>query len=67
MSAPASSATKSEFRRAPPLSSSGLIRLSPLNRRRLANFRHNKRGYWSLWIFLILFVLSLLAEFIAND
>jgi microcin C transport system permease protein len=68
MSAPASSAaTKSEFRRAPPLSSSGLIRLSPLNRRRLANFRHNKRGYWSLWIFLILFVLSLFAEFIAND
>ncbi|MEJ0052895.1 MAG: ABC transporter permease [Methylovirgula sp.] len=68
MSAPASiAATKGEFGRAPPLSSSGLIRLSPLNRRRLANFRHNKRGYWSLWIFLILFVLSLLAEFIAND
>ncbi len=41
--------------------------MSPLNRRRLANFQRNKRGYWSLWIFLILFVLSLFAEFIAND
>jgi microcin C transport system permease protein len=41
--------------------------LSPLTRRRLANFRANGRGFWSLWIFLILFVLSLLAEFIAND
>jgi len=45
----------------------GFIRLSPLNRRRLANFRANRRGYWSFWIFLILFVLSLFAEFIAND
>jgi hypothetical protein len=27
----------------------------------------NRRGYWSLWIFLVLFVLSLFAEFIAND
>ena len=29
--------------------------------------RRNKRGYWSLWIFLVLFVISLFAEFIAND
>jgi microcin C transport system permease protein len=42
-------------------------RLSPLNQRRLANFRANKRGFWSLWVFLVLFVLSLFAEFIAND
>lgn len=42
-------------------------RLSPLNQRRWANFKGNGRGYWSLWIFLVLFVLSLLAEFIAND
>jgi len=42
-------------------------RLSPLNQRRWANFRANRRGYWSLWIFLVLFVLSLFAEFIAND
>jgi microcin C transport system permease protein len=42
-------------------------RVSPLTRRRLANFRANRRGFWSLWIFLALFVLSLFAEFIAND
>ncbi|MGI9351705.1 MAG: ABC transporter permease [Rhizobiaceae bacterium] len=41
--------------------------LSPLNQRRLQNFRANRRGFWSLWIFLVLFVLSLFAEFIAND
>jgi microcin C transport system permease protein len=42
-------------------------RLSPLNQRRWQNFRANRRGYWSLWIFLVLFVLSLLSELIAND
>ncbi len=47
--------------------SSHWIDLSPLNRRRLANFRANGRAFWSLWIFLILFVLSLFAEFLAND
>ena len=41
--------------------------MSPLNQRRLAQFRANRRGWWSLWIFLLLFVLSLFAEFIAND
>src|SRR5262249_26662542 len=41
--------------------------LSPLGRRRLANFRANQRGWWSFWIFSALLVLSLLAEFIAND
>lgn len=40
--------------------------LSPLNQRRWRNFRNNRRGYWSLWIFLALFVLSLSAELIAN-
>ena len=45
----------------------GLFRLTPITRRRLANFRANKRGFWSLWIFLALFVASLGAEFIAND
>ena len=43
------------------------VRISPLNRRRLENFKANRRGFWSLWIFLVLFVLSLFAEFIAND
>jgi microcin C transport system permease protein len=42
-------------------------RLSPLNQRRLTNFKANRRGYWSLWIFLVIFVLSLFAEFLAND
>jgi len=41
--------------------------LSPTNRRRLENFKANKRGYWSFWLFMVLFVLSLFAEFIAND
>jgi microcin C transport system permease protein len=43
------------------------LRLTPLTRRRLANFRANRRGFWSLWIFLALFATSLFAEFIAND
>lgn len=43
------------------------IRLSPLNRRRLQNFSRNRRGFWSLWIFLALFIVTLPAEFIAND
>jgi len=41
--------------------------ISPLTRRRLDNFRANKRGYWSFWIFLVIFTVSLFAEFIAND
>jgi microcin C transport system permease protein len=41
--------------------------LSPINRRRWANFRANRRGYWSLWLFLVIFGLSLCAEVIAND
>lgn len=41
--------------------------LSPINARRWQNFKANRRGYWSLWIFLVLFVLSLGSEFIAND
>lgn len=41
--------------------------LSPLTRRRLAQFKANKRGYYSLWVFLFLFILTLFAEFIAND
>jgi len=41
--------------------------LSPINRRRWQNFKANRRGYWSFWIFLVLFVVSLFAEFIAND
>lgn len=43
------------------------FKLSPLNRRRLRNFRANRRGYYSLWIFLAIFAMSLCAEIIAND
>lgn len=41
--------------------------LSPLNQRRVRNFRGNKRGWWSFVIFMVLFVISLFAEFLAND
>ncbi len=40
---------------------------SPLTLRRLHQFKTNKRGYVSFWIFLVLFFLTLFAEFIAND
>ncbi len=43
------------------------FRITPLTRRRLYNFRANRRGFWSLWIFLFLFGISLFAEFVAND
>lgn len=44
-----------------------MSRLSPLNQARWARFRHNRRGYWSLWIFLAVFIISLCAELVAND
>jgi microcin C transport system permease protein len=43
------------------------FKLSPINRRRWENFKKNRRGYWSFWILLVLFVISLFAEVIAND
>jgi microcin C transport system permease protein len=43
------------------------LKISPLNRRRIDNFKRNRRGFWSLWVFLLLFGLSLLADVIAND
>jgi microcin C transport system permease protein len=45
----------------------GRFALTPINLRRWQNFKTNRRGYWSLWIFLALFIASLFAEFIAND
>ena len=44
-----------------------LIRLSPVNQRRWEQFKANRRGWWSLWLFTILFVLTAGAELIAND
>ena len=41
--------------------------LSPLNQRRWRNFKRNRRAFWSLWIFAVLFGISLFAEFVAND
>ncbi len=41
--------------------------MSPLLQRRLAVFKSNRRGYWSLWVFLVLFGLGLMAELLAND
>ncbi|WP_010325484.1 ABC transporter permease [Marinobacterium stanieri] len=43
------------------------MRLSLIQQRRWDSFRRNRRGYWSLWIFATLFLLSLVAELIAND
>lgn len=43
------------------------MNLSQVTRRRIAIFRASRRGYWSLWIFLVLFGTSLFGEFIAND
>jgi microcin C transport system permease protein len=59
----------------PPLAGEGRVgvvphrrfALTPINLRRWQNFKANRRGYWSLWIFLALFTTSLFAEFIAND
>jgi microcin C transport system permease protein len=44
-----------------------IFTLAPINRRRWENFKRNRRGYTSLWIFAVLFVVSLFAEVIAND
>lgn len=41
--------------------------LSPINQARWGRFRQNRRGYWSLWIFAVLFVLCLCAELLANN
>jgi microcin C transport system permease protein len=41
--------------------------VTPVTRRRLDNFRAHRRGFWSLWIFLAVFGLTLIAEVIANS
>jgi len=43
------------------------LAISSLTRRRLENFRRNRRGFWSLWLFLAIFFFTLPAEFVAND
>ncbi len=44
-----------------------LPEMSPISKRRWANFKANRRGYYSLWIFSIVFAITLMAEVIAND
>ena len=43
------------------------MEVSPLTRRRIDSFRANRRGYWSLWVFVLLFTVALFSEFVAND
>jgi microcin C transport system permease protein len=43
------------------------MNLSPLNKRRFNNFKSNKRGWYSFWIFSFLFIVSMCANFISND
>ncbi|PTM39241.1 ABC transporter permease [Bosea sp. 124] len=65
--APPPAALRSDAPLAPIEAEQGWLKLSPINRRRLNNFKANRRGWWSLWIFLTLFALTLFAEFLAND
>ncbi len=53
--------------KAPKILLSGILRLTPLDRRRLDNFKANRRGLWAFWLFLAMFLMSLGSEFIAND
>jgi microcin C transport system permease protein len=43
------------------------IRIRPITARRIANFRANRRGLIALYLFLAVFLVTLFAEFIAND
>ena len=44
-----------------------MLHLSPINQRRWRRFKAHRRGFWSLWVFLALFITSLGAELLAND
>lgn len=43
------------------------MRLNAINQARWERFKANRRGYWSLKLFVVIFILSLAAELIAND
>jgi microcin C transport system permease protein len=43
------------------------LRINTITRRRINNFKRNRRGFWSCWIFMAMFLISLFAELIAND
>ena len=59
--------SRSDLPAAEPPAAKKWITLSPINQRRLQNFKANRRGYYALWVFLALFVASLGSELIAND
>ncbi len=40
---------------------------NPINQRRWENFKSNRRGWYSLWIFSVLFTVALFSEIVAND
>jgi microcin C transport system permease protein len=44
-----------------------MISISPITKRRLYQFKRNRRGFFSLWIFSAIFILSLFSELLAND
>jgi microcin C transport system permease protein len=43
------------------------MRVSPITRRRIDHFKNNRRAFWSMILFLVLFVFSLFADVIANN
>lgn len=43
------------------------LTITPITRRRLQSFQRNRRGYWSLWVFCLIFFVTLFAELLAND
>ncbi|WP_173678543.1 MULTISPECIES: ABC transporter permease [Pseudomonas] len=44
-----------------------MLTLSPIGQRRWQRFKSHRRGWWSLWLFIALFALTLGGELIAND
>jgi microcin C transport system permease protein len=63
---PVETTTASPFGEAVPATAHKFVP-SPLNKRRWENFKANRRGFWSFWIFMVLFIGSLFANVIAND
>ena len=51
----------------PRLAAARAISCVAAHRRRWENFKANRRGYCSLWVFLAQLLISLFAELIAND
>jgi microcin C transport system permease protein len=43
------------------------VAIGEIGQRRIRIFKANRRGYWSLWIFSVLFLVTLFADVIAND